>query len=112
MTDSAPLSPREEAAFPFLQQAILLDQAREALAILDKALDTNAALWLRLSEQAVLSGSALSAEAIDFINRTATFTAKVAKSLQGDIDNQLIDKLVSLNLNMSETILKADDTTA
>lgn len=106
MSDTEVLTPLEEAAFPFLQHAVLLDQARGALAILDKALVQNADLWLRLSEHAALNGAEITGEVMDFINRTATFTAKVAKSLQGDVDNELIDKLIALNFNMSEAILK------
>lgn len=106
MSDTEVLTPLEEAAFPFLQHAVLLDQARGALAILDKALVQNAELWLRLSEHTVVNGADLSLEAIDFVNRTATFTAKAAKILEGEMDNALIDKLIALNLNMSEVILK------
>ncbi|MDD3445586.1 MAG: hypothetical protein PHS60_09260 [Zavarzinia sp.] len=105
MTESEKLNQAEESAFPFLQNAVLLDQARQALATLDKALGLNAEMWLRLSDDAAARG--LPAETIDFVNRTTTFAAKVAKALRSEVDDDLIQKLIALNLNMSERILEA-----
>ena len=98
MTESEKLNQAEESAFPFLQNAVLLDQARQALATLDKALGLNAEMWLRLSDDAAARG--LPAETIDFVNRTA-------KALRSEVDDDLIQKLIALNLNMSERILEA-----
>ncbi|MCF4166598.1 hypothetical protein L2U69_13170 [Zavarzinia compransoris] len=105
MTESEKLNQVEESAFPFLQSAVLLDQARMALATLDKALGVNAEMWLRLSDEAAARG--LPVETVDFVNRTTTFVAKVAAALRADVDDQLIQKLIDLNLNMSERILES-----
>lgn len=105
MSESEPLNPTEEQAFPFLQQALLLDQARAALATLDKALALNADLWLKLSGEAAVKG--LPAETIDFVNRMATFTAQTAAALKGEVSDDLLNKLIALNLNMSEKILES-----
>ncbi|PWR19781.1 hypothetical protein [Zavarzinia compransoris] len=105
MSETEALNPAEEKAFPFLQQAVLLDQARAALATLDKALALNADLWLKLSGEAAASG--LPAETVDFVNRTATFTAKAAASLKAEVNDEVISKLIALNFNMSERILES-----
>jgi len=105
MSESEPLNPIEESAFPFLQQAVLLDQARSALATLDKALALNADLWLKLSGE--VTARAMPAETIDFINRMATFTAKTVAAFKGEVNDELLNKLIALNLNMSERILES-----
>lgn len=109
MSDESPLSKVEEAAFPFLQHAVQLDQARAAWAVLDKALGKNAEMWLKLTDDAMAAHESLPLETILFIHKTSAFVAKVASTIRTEMDDNLIDTLIKLNLNMSEMILKANN---
>ncbi len=110
MSESADekLTPVEESAFPFLQQAVVLDQARAALTAVTEALAHNAELWLSLANEVTARGAELPLETIDFVNRTTTFAAKAATVFQRNIEEEVLDKLIALNLNMSEAILSKD----
>lgn len=109
MSEDASLNPVEETAFPFLQHAVLLDQARTAWAQLDKALGKNAEMWLKLTDDVMSSPKSLPLETIDFIHKTSAFVAKVASAVRTEMDDQLLDTLIKLNLNMSEMILAKED---
>ncbi|MDD2766120.1 MAG: hypothetical protein PHE83_19330 [Opitutaceae bacterium] len=102
------LTPVEESAFPFLQQAVVLDQARAAMAAVTEALARNAELWLGLANEVTVRGTQLPLETVDFVNRTTTFAAKAASMFQRSIEEDVLDKLIALNLNMSEAILSKD----
>jgi hypothetical protein len=112
MSEDEKLNPVEETAFPFLQHAVQLDQARSAWAVLDKALGKNAEMWLKLSDDSIAAHGQLPLETIEFIHKTSAFVAKVAAAVRTEMDDKLLDTLIKLNLNMSEMILSKDDKAA
>lgn len=103
----AALSAREEAAYPFLECAVLLDHARkggDALPLAD-ALDVNAARWMTVANRATGRANSLPATTTAFFDRASRFMIEAARTLRHQRDEKVIDMMIHMNLNMSETIL-------
>lgn len=101
------LTALEEAAFPFLECAVLLDQARkpQPKVQLADALDVNAARWQTVANRAMVRGRQLPATTSEFFSRASRFMVEAARTLRSAPDDKVIDMMIDMNLNMSETIL-------
>lgn len=106
---AAALSPREEAAYPFLECAVLLDNARktEPAVQLADALDVNALRWQTVANRALGRNRDLPGGTADFFGRASRFMVEAARTMRQRPDDDVIDMMISMNLNMSETILTA-----
>lgn len=103
------LSPREEAAYPFLECAVLLDHARKGgkTVPLADALDVNAARWQTVANRATGRATALPTTTTEFFDRASRFMVEAARTLRHQHDDNVIEMMIHMNLNMSETILAA-----
>ncbi len=103
------LSAREEAAYPFLECAVMLDNARkgEPTIQLADALDVNAARWQTIANRAVVRGRQLPPTTSEFFSRASRFMVEAARTLRQQPDDNVIELMIHMNLNMSETILTA-----
>ena len=105
---SVDLSPHQELAFPFLQTAVRIDQARQNPDDRDAlmaVLESNALLWTHIKNYFAQNFNEIPHEYHDFLVRMSDFMMKSAIVLNRSMDLDLMDKLVSLNLNMCEQIL-------
>ena len=104
------LSANEKKAFPFLESAIRLDQAKQTPDDLNKlrdALDQNVAMWLLLKNHYLNTGLDVPMEMITHIIQFSNFTVKAAITIQRHYDDSLMDHLINMNLNMCEIQLSA-----
>lgn len=103
------LTPEEQMAFPFLEAAIRIDAAKQNpndRDLLTQVMDDNVALWLYLKNLLVHSGDGINEETKGFLFQASEFMIKAAQILLTHVDDDLMDRLVSLNLNMSELLLQ------
>ncbi|MDD3445962.1 MAG: hypothetical protein PHS60_11155 [Zavarzinia sp.] len=109
IAETAALSPREEAAYPFLECAVLLDNARKGTPVvqLADALDVNAMRWQTVANRAMGRGGELPRSTADFFSRASRFMVEAARTLRDQPNDEVIDVMINMNLNMSETILNA-----
>ncbi len=106
------LTTRELAAFPFLEAAVRIDTAKQNpdnKELLILVLDDNVALWMYFKHLLLNSPDGLSEEARAHFIDISEFMIKAARRLFQEIDLELLDWLVTLNLNMSERMLQAQD---
>ncbi|PWR19708.1 hypothetical protein [Zavarzinia compransoris] len=103
------LSTREAAAYPFLECAVLLDNVRKGTPVvqLADALDVNAARWQSVANRAISRRGDLPSTTTEFFNRASRFMVEAARTLRREQDDSLLDMMIHMNLNMSETILTA-----
>jgi len=106
------LSPAEQIAFPFLESAVLIDNAKQdphnrsaLLAVLDR----NVSLWLYLRSQVEHNPESLPPDLGPFLVQISEFLIKSLVVLEDQADEELLQKIIQLNLNMSELILKGND---
>ena len=110
---SEELSPVEELAYPFLELAVKIDAAiqtgadRETVARL--AAD-NAALWLYFKDVQVPTISIVSLDALSLVAQVTDFLIRVAEQARQEINQELLGRVVSINLNMCEVLLKSPET--
>ncbi len=105
---SVDLSPHQELAFPFLQTAVRIDQARQNpddREALMAVLEGNALLWTHIKNSFSQNFDEIPQEYHEFLMRMSDFMMKSAIVLNRSLDLDLMDKLVALNLNMCEQIL-------
>lgn len=103
------LSPQEELAFPFLEAAIGIDTAKQQpddAELLGKVLDNNVALWLYFKNLLTASEAGLPMETQVFLIQASEFMIKAAQLLLTHVDEELMNRLITLNLNMSELLLQ------
>ncbi len=108
MSDS--LSPQEQVAFPFLEAAVRIDTAKQNLSdkdLLIQVLDDNVALWLYFKNLLLGTDQEIAEETKNFLIQASEFMVKSAQLLQREVDEDLISRLVTINLNMSELLLQA-----
>ena len=108
MSDS--LSPQEQVAFPFLEAAVRIDTAKQNLSdkdLLVQVLDDNVALWLYFKNLLLGTEQEIAEETKNFLIQASEFMVKSAQLLQREVDEDLISRLVTINLNMSELLLQA-----
>lgn len=106
---SETLTPEEQMAFPFLKAAIRIDSAKQNPTdkdLLAQVMDDNVALWLYLKNLLASSGEDINEDTRKFLVQASEFMIKAAQILLSQVDEDLMDRLVSLNLNMSELLLK------
>jgi len=103
------LSAREAAAYPFLECAVLLDNVRKGTPVvqLADALDVNAARWQTVANRATTRRRDLPETTAEFFDRASRFMVEAARTLRDQQDEKLLDMMIHMNLNMSETILTA-----
>ncbi|MFA5121679.1 hypothetical protein [Zavarzinia sp.] len=103
------LSALEEAAYPFLECAVLLDNARKEDHVIQlaDALDINAARWQTVANRAADRAPGLPTGTADFFNRAGRFMVEAARTMRTNPDQNVIEMMINMNLNMSETILTA-----
>ncbi len=104
------LSPHQELAFPFLQTAVRIDQARQNpddREALMAVLESNALLWTHIKNSFSQNFDEIPQEYHEFLMRMSDFMMKSAVVLNRSLDLDLMDKLVALNLNMCEQILSS-----
>ena len=107
---SESLSPQEEAAFPFLEAAVRIDAAKQDLsdkALLAQVLDDNVALWLYFKNLLLNTPEEVATDTKTFLIQASEFMVKAAQLLQRECDEELIGRLVAINLNMSELLLQS-----
>jgi len=108
MSDS--LSPQEQVAFPFLEAAVRIDSAKQNLndkELLARVLDDNVALWLYFKNLLLNTEEEIASETRSFLVQASEFMVKAAQVLQNETDEELISRLVAINLNMSELLLQS-----
>ncbi len=106
------LSPQEQVAFPFLEAAVRIDSAKQNLddrELLARVLDDNVALWLYFKNLLLSAEEDIAAETKTFLVQASEFMVKAAQLLQHETDEELISRLVTINLNMSELLLQAPE---
>ncbi len=109
---SKELTTRELAAYPFLEAAVRIDTAKqnpdnkEMLALV---LDDNVALWVYFKHLLLNSTEGVTEETRDHFIEISEFMIKAARRLLHEIDMELMDWLVTINLNTSERMLQAQD---
>ncbi len=106
--DQDDLSYSEQLALPFAEAAVRIDNARAHPEDRDayiSVLESNAALWLFFKNYIGEHFPEVSGEAKKFILAMSDFMVKAAVALHNEADEALIDKIVKLNFNMSESIL-------
>ena len=107
-SEESRLSFNEELAFPFLQTAIQMDQARQDPnnhAGLVSVLANNAMLWTHLKSQCANNIGMANAEALKFLGDMTNLMIKSTILLSREADEAYLDKLVQINLNMCEQLL-------
>ncbi|MBI1207952.1 MAG: hypothetical protein GC191_11775 [Azospirillum sp.] len=108
-TDSE-LTPIEQVAFPFLEAAVCIDAAKqhpENRDALIAMLDRNVSLWMFLRSYVEMNHDVLSEDIRKFLVQISDFMMKSAIVLQDQPDDDLVQKIIEMNLNMSEIILKS-----
>ena len=107
MTDT--LSQQEEMAFPFIEAAIGIDTAKQRpddKDLLVKVLDNNVSLWLYFKNLLTQDENGLSRDTQAFLIQASEFMIKAAQLLLNQVDDELMNRLITLNLNMSELLLQ------
>jgi hypothetical protein len=107
---SEELSPQEQGAFPFLEAAVRIDTAKQHpndRELLAQVLDDNVALWLYFKNLVIHTDQGVAEETKSFLIQASEFMVRAAHLLQREIDDELLGRLVALNLNMSELLLKS-----
>jgi len=104
------LSPQEQVAFPFLEAAVRIDSAKQNPTdkqLLAKVLDDNVALWLYFKNLLLNTNNDVAIETKNFLIQASEFMIKAAQLLLRDVDDELLGRLVAINLNMSELLLQS-----
>ncbi len=107
---SEEFTPQEQVAYPFLEAAVRIDTAKQNptdKALLSRVLDDNVALWLFFKNLLLNSDEEIAADTKSFLVQASEFMIKAAQLLQTEVDDELMGRLVSLNLNMSELLLQS-----
>jgi|GEM_PF-4236983 len=107
------LSPVEELAFPFVQAAVRMNEMKdkeEARSDLLEAVNRNAALWMYFEKQVAPSAMELKDEARELVARLSKFMLNSSVVLGREYSQELVDRIIDINLNMSEQILAAPAT--
>lgn len=108
-SESTDLNPVEQLAFPFIKSAIQIDAAkqdpsnREALV---SVLENNVALWMFMKNYLTENFRDVPEDTRKFLVQMSEFMVKAALFLQENPNENLMDRLVTINLNMSERILE------
>ncbi|HYE00162.1 MAG TPA: flagellar biosynthesis regulator FlaF [Alphaproteobacteria bacterium] len=108
-TIDADLTPLEQLAFPFIQAAVRIDSAKQNPAdreALVAVLDSTVAMWMFYKNYLGQNFSAVPEETKQMLVQLTDFTTKAAVFLRDNPDEGLLDRLIQLNLNMSEQILR------
>ncbi|MEI6984705.1 MAG: flagellar biosynthesis regulator FlaF [Rhodospirillaceae bacterium] len=111
---SEDLSPQQQVAFPFLEAAVRIDTAKQNpanRALLAQVLDDNVALWLYFKNLLLDSEGEIASDTKTFLIQASEFMIKSAQLLLREADDELMSRLVALNLNMSELLLQAPSVT-
>jgi hypothetical protein len=101
---------QEQAALPFLFAALQIDQAIQhetASDYINAALDHNVALWLYFKNLMQHTDPGVAAEFMPFLVRASKFMVSAATLLRLEADKELLSHVVSINLNMSELLLRS-----
>jgi hypothetical protein len=109
----AELSPLEELAFPFLQAAVRLDTVKQNLDHCDEMLwmvDSNAALWTYFRGHVSEHFQNIPRETTELLDRISDFMTKASIVLRREPSEELVDRMIQLNLNFSEQILSLNGT--
>jgi len=104
------LSPQEQVAFPFLEAAVRIDTAKQNPGdrdLLARVLDDNVALWLYFKNLLLNAEEEIAPDTKGFLIQASEFMIKAAQLLIREIDDELMGRLVALNLNMSELLLQS-----
>jgi hypothetical protein len=104
------LSPREQLAYPFLEIAIRIDSALQNLSdseLLANVIADNVALWLYFKEVQLPAIEEVSAGTVALVAQVNDFLIQAADELRQKVDLELLERLVAINLNMSEILLNA-----
>ena len=107
---SEQFSPQEQVAYPFLEAAVRIDTAKQNpgdRALLAQVLDDNVALWLFFKNLLINSENDIADDTKKFLMQASEFMIKAASLLLREADDELMGRLVALNLNMSELLLQA-----
>lgn len=103
-------TPQEQVAYPFLEAAVRIDTAKQNPTdkeLLARVLDDNVALWLFFKNLLLNSTDEVAADTKNFLIQASEFMIKAAQLLLHEVDDELMGRLVSLNLNMSELLLQS-----
>ena len=104
------LTPQEQVAYPFLEAAVRIDTAKQNPSdkeLLARVLDDNVALWLFFKNLLLNSNDEVAADTKAFLIQASEFMVKAAQMLLREVDDELMGRLVALNLNMSELLLQS-----
>ncbi len=107
---SEEFTPQEQVAYPFLEAAVRIDTSKqnpEDKQLLEQVLDDNVALWLFFKNLLLNSRDDISNDTKDFLVQASEFMIKAAQLLRREFDDELMSRLVALNLNMSELLLQS-----
>ena len=107
------LSPLEELAFPFLQAAVRLDTVKQHLDQCDDMfwmIDSNAALWTYFKGHVSEHFENVPQETTELLDRISDFMTKASIVLRREPSEELVDRMIQLNLNFSEQILSLNGT--
>ena len=107
---SEQFTPQEQVAYPFLEAAVRIDTAKQNpgdRAALAQVLDDNVALWLFFKNLLINSEDGIAEDTKTFLMQASEFMIKAASLLLREVDDELMCRLVALNLNMSELLLQA-----
>lgn len=104
------LSAHEQVAFPFLEAAVRIDTAKQNPGdkdLLARVLDDNVALWLYFKNLLLNADGEIAPDTKGFLIQASEFMIKAAQMLLREVDDELMGRLVALNLNMSELLLQS-----
>ena len=107
---SEEFTPQEQVAYPFLEAAVRIDTAKQNPTdkeLLARVLDDNVALWLFFKNLLINSEDGIAEDTKTFLMQASEFMIKAASLLLREVDDELMGRLVALNLNMSELLLQA-----
>lgn len=108
MAEQTTLSPVEEIAYSFIDAANRLQSVREesAEAVLAAA-ERSAALWVHFQSKVAPTALDLTNEGADLIAKISHFMFRSAMALRNEASTDLVDRMIDMNLKMSEQILAA-----
>ena len=107
---SEEMTPQEQVAYPFLEAAVRIDTAKQNPTdkdLLMRVLDDNVALWLFFKNLLLNSNDEIAEDTKSFLIQASEFMIKAAQLLLREVDDELMGRLVALNLNMSELLLQS-----
>ncbi|MEI7610904.1 MAG: hypothetical protein WCJ64_26265 [Rhodospirillaceae bacterium] len=107
---STELSLNEQMAYPFLEMAVRVDTAiqnRGDNANLASIMSDNVVLWIFFKNLINNSTQNASEGVASHISEISEFMTKASKFITYEADTELMGRLVALNLNMSEMLLKS-----